>query len=156
MMAAHTLVAVVQVVRLHSGFFLVLGFLASILTAYWIFAVVPYRQGRTQQLLSPWHVARPAVPGVLERYATWEWVQESGLTPFGRWLYMELERQSLSLAEVAERADLSVEDLLALISTTAGHDTDPTMIRALAGLLGAEKPLIERLLRAELAAARND
>ena len=152
MMAAHVLGAVGQVVRQHMDLFLVLGFLASILTAYWYFGLAPYRQRPSPDLLTPWHVARPAIPGVLVRYAAWEWVHETGLTPFGRWVYQELNRQNLPLVELARRAGMTLDDLVAIVSVGAAHEADAEMIRTLAGLLGAREPLIEQLLRAELAA----
>jgi hypothetical protein len=129
-----------------------LVFVLPIALGYWFFAVAPYLRGRADDLLSPWHVRRPAVPGVLERYAAWEWANESRLTPFGHWLFEELERQHLSLTELARRAGVDRDALLSLLYTNARRSTDLALIRSLAALLGAGEYQIQRLLRAEVTA----
>ena len=62
-----------RAIQLHPGWAFLLGFVLPIALAYWFYALAPYRRGRFEHLLSPWHVRRPSVPGVLERSATWEW-----------------------------------------------------------------------------------
>src|SRR6476660_5501720 len=105
-MAQHGFRWIGQVIQLHPYLTYVLGFLAPIAGAYWLFSLQPYVGPRTERLLSPWHIRRPSVPGVLERYATWEWVAESSLTPFGRWLFQELARQELTLPDLLRQAGL--------------------------------------------------
>lgn len=68
--------AVGRLLLLHPGWAFVLGFLLPIALAYWSFALAPYCRGWSERLLSPWHVRRPSVPGVLERYAAWEWIND--------------------------------------------------------------------------------
>jgi len=71
---AHALLpALGRLVQLHPGWAFCLGFLLPLALGYWFYALAPYRRGWSEHLLSPWHVRRPSVPGVLERYAAWEW-----------------------------------------------------------------------------------
>jgi hypothetical protein len=151
-MIHHALLALGRNIQLHPTLVYLIGFHAPIAVAYWLFALLPYRRGQREALLSPWHVARPAVPGVLERYATWEWANEGHLTPFGRWVYEELGCQNLSLADLARRADTDVDALMTLLYARARSGPDRQTIRTLAGLLGAGENQIDRLLRAELTA----
>src|SRR5207249_4637063 len=137
-------------VQLHPTLASLIVFVAPIAVAYWRCALLPYRRGQRASLLSPWHVARPAVPGVLERYASWEWVQEGHLTPFGRWVYEELGRQNLSLADLARRAGTDPDALMTLLYARVGTGSDAQAVRTLAELLGAGEHQIDRLLRAEL------
>lgn len=150
---AHQAVATLgRAIQLHPVLVYLFGFLAPIAAAYWVFVLLPYRRGQTHALLSPRHVSQPAVPGVLERYAAWEWAMQSRLTPFGRWLFAELERRDLTLAEVAGRSGLEVDALLPVLYTDRPPGTDPEIIRRLAALLGAGEHQVDRLLQAELAA----
>jgi hypothetical protein len=148
-MAHHALQAVGHVVRDCPGLVFLLGFLAPLLAAYWVAAIAPYRYGRPEDTLAPRDLARPAVPGVLERYATWEWATESALTPFGIWLYAELGRQNRSLVGLAQEAGMDVEELRPLLRGDDRGAEDPVVIRRLAYLLGASETQIGRLLQVD-------
>jgi hypothetical protein len=149
---AHGLFQALERVRQLHPALLFLLFLVPIALAYWSFALRPYVRGRGDALLSPWHVRRPAVPGVLERYAAWEWTQESRLTPFGQWVYRELERRHLSLTGLARQARIERDVLLSLLYADPGRRPDPALIRAVGAVLGAREREIERLLPVEIAA----
>jgi cbb3-type cytochrome oxidase subunit 3 len=142
-----------RAIQQHPGLAYLFGFFLPIAGAYWLFALRPYRRGRGQELLSPWQVRRPVIPGVLERYAVWEGASESRLTPFGRWLRQEMDRQNLSFADLARRLDRDVDDLIPVVYRGAGYRIDSETIRTLAVLLGAGEHQIDTLLRAELAAS---
>jgi hypothetical protein len=45
-------------------------FLIAITVAYWWYGVRPYRRDRLHDLRSPEHICRPAIPGVLEYFAS--------------------------------------------------------------------------------------
>ena len=151
-MADQALQAVGQAFQHHPvlGFLLLFGL--PILFAYWRYALIPYRTGRLQDTLSPWHVVRPSVPGVLERYATWEWTLTDRLTPFGCWVIEELERQQRTLAGLADEAGMSFEGLVDCLTGSHDGDVNSSTLRTLAGLLGAGEHQIDRLLHAERAA----
>jgi hypothetical protein len=152
MMIHQELLALGRNIQLHPALACLLAFVAPIAVAYWRFALLPYRRGERSALLSPRHVAQPAIPGVLERYASWEWVNEGHLTLFGRWVYDELARQGLSLAELARRAGTDVDAVMPLLYVQTGARPDPATIRTLAEHLGAGEHQIDRLVRAELTA----
>lgn len=141
-------------IQLHPYLTYLLGFLAPIAGAYWLFSVSPYTRPRTERLLSPWHVRRPAIPGVLEHYAAWEWANESHLTPFGRWLFEELARQNQTLVDLLRHADLDMEAVVPTLYADAVGETTAAVMRRLATRLGADDDEIDRLLRAERGAGR--
>jgi hypothetical protein len=138
-----------RVIQLHPYLTYLVGFLAPIAGAYWLFGVVPYTRPRADRLLSPWHIRRPAVPGVLERYATWEWAAESHLTPFGRWLFQEIARQDITLRDLLRSAELELPAVAPALYTSGAGEVDPRIIRRLAASVGADDHQIDRLLRAQ-------
>jgi hypothetical protein len=138
--------------QLHPALQFLLLLVLPVGLAYWSFALRPYARGRGDALLSPWHVRRPAVPGVLERYAAWEWARESRLTPFGQWVYQELERRHLSLTGLARQAGIELDVLLSLLYADPHRRPDPALIHAVGAVLGARERQIERLLPVEVAA----
>jgi hypothetical protein len=151
-MAHHLSATFVRAALVHPTLVYLLAFLVPIAAAYWFFALAPYLRGRPEDMLSSRHVCRPAVPGVLERYDTSGWAMERHLSPFGRWVSQELARQNLSLAELAQRGQLSVDTLISLLYGDTSHCTDSKLLRTIATVLGAGEQQIRRLLRAELSA----
>jgi hypothetical protein len=153
-MAHHLLQSIGRGIQLHPYLTYLLGFLAPIAGAYWLFSVVPYTRPRTERLLSPWHVRRPAVPGVLEHYAAWEWASESHLTPFGRWLFQELAQSNETLSDLLRRAHLEMGAAAPALYADVVTEADPALIRRIATLLGADENQIDRLLQAQLGTNR--
>ena len=143
-----------RAIQLHPDLTYLFGFLTPIAGAYWLFSVKPYTRPDVARLLSPWHVRRPAVPGVLERYASWEWAAEDQLTPFGRWLLQELARQDETLSDLLQRADLDMHAVAPVMFAGEGEWADPAVIRRLAALVGADEKQIQWLQRAQQAAGR--
>jgi hypothetical protein len=135
-----------RVLQLHPVLTYILGFLGPIAGAYWLFGVRPYRHLRPDRILTPWHVRRPAVPGVLERYASWEWAAESRLTPFGRWLFHELQNQDQSLLELLDQAGLDFQTVASVLYSDATDPGEQETVRRLASAAGADDPEIARLV----------
>jgi hypothetical protein len=146
-MAHAALMTVGHAVRDNPWLVFLLGFLAPLTGAYWFFAVLPYRNGRPEDALAPRDLGRPAVPGVLEQFATWEWASRDPLAPFGVWLSAELGRQNRSLVELAQEAGLGVEDLRPLLHGRALKAGDLARMRRLAVLLGASESQVDRLFQ---------
>jgi hypothetical protein len=138
-----------RVIQLHPYLTYLFGFLVPVAGAYWLFGVLPYTRPCTDRLLSPWHIRRPAVPGVLERYATWEWAAESHLTPFGRWLFQEIARQDVALLDLLRSAELELPAVAPALYVGGASEVDPEIIRRLAASVGADDHQINRLLRAQ-------
>jgi hypothetical protein len=143
---------IARTVLIHPYLAYLLGFLAPVVGAYWLFGVAPYTRSCPERLLSPWHVRRPSVPGVLERYASWDWAAEDQLTPFGRWLLQELERRDETLEALIRRAGLDLHTVASALYPMAGERADPLVIRRLAALVGAGEDQIQGLQQAQRAA----
>ncbi len=75
-MSHGALLALGRIIRLHPDLTCLIELVAPIAAAYWWYALAPYRRSRLDALRSPRHMSRPAVPGVLEHYATWVWANE--------------------------------------------------------------------------------
>jgi hypothetical protein len=143
---------IARAVLVHPCATYLLGFLVPIMGAYWLFGLAPYTRSRPERLLSPWHVRRPAVPGVLERYASWEWAAEDQLTPFGRWLLQELERQDETLEALVHRAGLDLRTVAPALYSAADERAAPLLIHRLASLVGAGDEQIQGLQQEQRAA----
>jgi hypothetical protein len=153
-MAQHTFSWIGRVLLCHPYVTGVIGFLAPIAFAYWLFGVAPYTRARTDRLLSPWPVRRPTVPGVLERYASWEWAAENSLTPFGRWLFEELAQQDRTLFDLARDTGLEIPTVAPALFRNAPWGDDAALVRRLAMGAGADDEQIDRLLRDQWEASR--
>jgi hypothetical protein len=68
--STRVLAVLVRVFEQHSAAVSLPLFLLLIAGAYWWYAVAPYRKDRPCDLRAPEHVCRPAVPGVLENWAS--------------------------------------------------------------------------------------
>jgi hypothetical protein len=71
------LLALERVIRLHSDLAGLIGFCLLVGGAYWKYALLPYRGQGHDAILTPGHVSRPPVPGVLEQYEPWGWAGDS-------------------------------------------------------------------------------